>query len=180
MKKLIAAGFLSVFTALASMPSLADELTPAKSADIHKLMEVTGALRIGQAMSQTIVAQITQNLKAKQPPLPQEAFDIVAQEVPKVISSEMTAKGGYVDQMVLVFDKHLTHDEIKGLLTFYSTPLGKKAISVMPMMAQEGMTIAQKWARTVGPKLDQRLKARFKERNIVLDAPKPAESAPKK
>ena len=96
----------------------------------------------------------------------------------KVVGEEMSAKGGYIEQMIPIFHKYLTHEEIKGLLTFYTSPLGKKATSVLPMMAQEGMQVGQRWAKTLGPKLDQRLKARFAERGIKIEpAAKPAEPA---
>ncbi|MBI1397277.1 MAG: DUF2059 domain-containing protein [Betaproteobacteria bacterium] len=170
MHKIIATALVVLCAATATLPARADDLTAAKKADILKLMEITGALRIGDAMSQSIVAQITQNLKARQPPLPQKAYEIVADEVPKVISEELTAKGGYIDQITPVYHRHMTDDEIKGLIAFYSTPLGKKAVSVMPMIAQEGMAVAKGWARTIGPKLDQRLKASFKQAGIDIDA----------
>lgn len=190
MKHLIALACAAM--SLATAPSLAAEsLTPEKSADIRKLMEATGALRIGQMVTQSAIGQISQALKTARPDLPDEAFTIVSEVSTKVVSEEMTAKGGYIEQMLPVFNKYLTHDEIRGLIGFYSTPLGKKAISVMPMMAQEGMQIGQRWAQSIAPKLDQRLKARFAERGIKIEpparqggapapAPSPATTAPAK
>ncbi len=178
MKRTLVTLCLTACACLATPAWAAETLSPEKTSDIRRLMDVTGALRIGQLVSQSAIAQITQGLKNTRPDVPQEAFTIIGEEVNKVVGEEMSAKGGYIEQMIPVFHKYLTHEEIKGLLAFYTSPLGKKATSVLPMMAQEGMQVGQRWAKTLGPKLDQRLKARFAERGIKIEpAAKPAEPA---
>ncbi len=171
MKKSLAVTAFALLCAAALPAWSAEELTTDKMNDIHKLMETTGALRISQAMTQGITARISEAIKARKPDAPQEAYTIVAEEVKKTINEEMNVKGGYVDQLTAVFHKYLTHEEIKGLLQFYATPLGKKAVTTMPMMAQEGMSIGQKWLQGVAPKLDARIKARFDEKGIKMDPP---------
>jgi len=39
--------------------------------------------------------------------------------------------------------KYFTPDEVKGLLAFYRTPLGKKLLEKQSPMAQEGMALSQ-------------------------------------
>jgi hypothetical protein len=41
------------------------------------------------------------------------------------------------EQLVAIYDKHFTDDEIKGLLQFYSSPLGRKFAAEMPKIAAE-------------------------------------------
>jgi len=153
-------------------PALAEEAgSPEKVADIRRLMDVTGALQFGQVLSQTIVMQFSKALKAQRPDLPPEAFTILSEEVGKVVSEELTRKGGYVDQVIPLYGKYLTHDEIKGLLQFYGTPLGRKLVTVLPSLTRESMMTGQKWAQTLGPKLDQRLKMRFEQKGIKIEPP---------
>jgi len=152
--------------------------SPEKIADTRKLMDVTGALQFGQMLSQTIVMQFSKALKAQRPDLPPEAYTILSEEVGKVVSEEMTRKGGYVDQVIPLYGKYLTHDEIKGLLQFYGTPLGKKLVSVLPPLTRESMMTGQKWAQSLGPKLDARLKTRFEQKGIKIEGPAPGQPAP--
>lgn len=161
-----------------SSASAEEAASPEKITDTRKLMEVTGALNFGQMLSQTIVMQFSKALKAQRPDLPPEAYTILSEEVGKVVSEEMTRKGGYVDQVIPLYGKYLTHDEIKGLLQFYGTPLGKKLVSVLPPLTRESMITGQKWAQTLGPKLDARLKARFEQKGIKLDNPAAGQPAP--
>jgi hypothetical protein len=49
-----------------------------------------------------------------------------------------------------LYDKHFTVEELKGLVAFYKTPVGQKAIQVMPQLVQEAM---QKASELMLPKL---------------------------
>jgi hypothetical protein len=67
--------------------------------------------------------------------------------------------------LVLAYHRYFSHEEIKAMLAFYSTPAGQKTISVMPQMAQESLAL---WAQRLRPVLEQRIKARLKQRGIDL------------
>ena len=53
---------------------------------------------------------------------------------------EMTM--GLLTDMVPIYDKHFTHDEIKGLIDFYSTPIGKKLLEKTPELTQDMMNLS--------------------------------------
>ena len=174
----LAGACLTLWLAGLSLAHAAEPLSAEKAADIRKLMEASGALRIGQMITQNAVGQIPQGLKTKRPDLPDETYTLIAEEVGKVVGEEMSAKGGYIEQMTAVFDKYLTQEEVRGLLAFYGTPLGRKTVNVMPMIGQESARIGQRWVQSLGPKVDTRLKARLAERGIKLDSPPAASGAP--
>lgn len=52
------------------------------------------------------------------------------------------------DQQIALYARHFSHDDIKGLLAFYQSDVGKKAIEVMPTLSREGAAIGERWART--------------------------------
>ncbi|MDR0732081.1 MAG: DUF2059 domain-containing protein [Treponema sp.] len=58
---------------------------------------------------------------------------------------------GFVDLFIPVYDKYFTHDEIKGLLQFYESPVGRKLLAVTPLITQDSYGIGQTW----GEKLAQ-------------------------
>lgn len=167
MKSLILALFVLLLAFAA--PSYAQEdLTPAKKADIHRLLEVTGATNISQMFSQAVVRQMTEAIKKTRPDIPAKMFDVLAEEVNKTIAESMVAKGGFVDQVVPVYHKYFSHEEIKAMVAFYQTPVGKKAIEVMPRMVQESMAIGQEWGKSLGPVIQQRIKARFEQEGVKI------------
>ncbi|MCC7004988.1 DUF2059 domain-containing protein [Candidatus Nomurabacteria bacterium] len=48
------------------------------------------------------------------------------------------------------YDKYYTHKEIKELIVFFNSAVGKKYSSVLMPMTQEILPIAQKWVQKVG------------------------------
>lgn len=56
-----------------------------------------------------------------------------------------------------VYKKHFTEAEIKELLKFYKTPVGKKSIEKMPILFQEGSEVGFNLARKYEPQLKQML-----------------------
>lgn len=55
-----------------------------------------------------------------------------------------------LDMAVPSYDKYYTHEEIKGLIKFYETPLGQKMIGVLPKMLGELQLAGQKWGEALG------------------------------
>jgi uncharacterized protein len=51
--------------------------------------------------------------------------------------------GDMLDDMVPVYQKHLTKTDVDAMVTFYSSPTGKKILHEMPAMTAEGMRAMQ-------------------------------------
>jgi hypothetical protein len=175
MKKLTALVAIAAFGAALAAPAIAEDAPASdRTAETRKLMDATGVLQFSQVLSQSIVMQFSKAMKARRPDLPPEAYTIVNEEVNKLVGEEMTRKGGYIDQVIPLYNKYLSQEDVRGLLKFYASPLGKKLVSTLPLLTRESMQVGQQWAQGLGPKLDQRLKARFAEKGIKMDAPPPA------
>ncbi len=167
MRILVLATTLCYFLA----PSLGycDELNLEKKAAIKELLQVTGASQMGEFFGNAFTQQMTQVLKKTEPDIDPKAFDIIKEEVESLMHEELVVKESLLPSMYLIYHKYLTLEETKGLIRFYKTPLGRKTISVMPKMAQEGMKAGQAWGQSIGPKLQQRVLERFKKEGIKID-----------
>lgn len=149
---------------------LADELTPAKEADIKKLMELTGATNIGLQLGKMMSQQINQQIRSLRPDIPTRAFDIADEEMFNLIKKSMAEEGGLIDHMIRIYNKYYTHEEVKGLIEFYQTELGKKTIRIMPNLMSESMIAGQQWAQRLAPALTEIVQRRLKEEGIELPA----------
>lgn len=152
-------------------PSLAccDELTLEKKAAIKELLQVTGATQMGELFGNAFAQQMMQILKKSKPDIDPKAFDIVKEEAESLIHEELVVKESLHQFMYPIYHRYLTLEETNGLIRFYKTPLGRKAISVMPKMAQEGMKAGQEWGQLLGPKFQQKVLARLKKEGIKID-----------
>ncbi|TXK46445.1 DUF2059 domain-containing protein [Pontibacter qinzhouensis] len=121
----------------------------AKTKDIKKLLEVTGAADLAMQALQTNM----QTLKSSNPNIPTEFFT----EFQKEFNAELLLKS-----IAPIYDKHYTHDEVKQLIKFYQTPLGKKAISTMPLIMEESMEMGQELGKQVAEKVVKKLQAEGK------------------
>lgn len=131
--------------------------------DTRKLLETTGAMEMGSQFGTMWVNHMVQVLRSVREDIPPEVTTILQEEIIDTIEQEMTRPDGLQDQLIMIYNKYYSHGEILELLAFYETDLGKKLIATMPQISQESMNAGQLWAQKIGPEIDSRLRARFKE-----------------
>lgn len=135
----------------AAAASHADDLTDAKRADIRKLIASTGSDRIADQFAGAVTQSLAHTIKAKNPEIPEQVFASLRQELTAMFTDRMNAPDGMIDRVVPVYHKHFTHAEIRELLAFYQTAIGRKAIDVLPSVVGESTAIGQAWGRGIGP-----------------------------
>jgi hypothetical protein len=110
-----------------------------KRMDAHRLIVASGAKkRIEETMRHMLAMMRKQN-----PGITDEFIDEFLQQVDI---------NGLIEQLLPVYTKHLTHDEIKGLIRFYKSPLGKAMLEKMPAVQKECMDIGARWGAEAGQK----------------------------
>jgi hypothetical protein len=141
---------------------------PAYAADAAKLIEATGATRIADQMAAFAAAQMIDGLrKANKADLPPRALEITREVIQSKFSAALRTENGLVQRLVPVYMKHFTHDEIRGLLAFYATPLGKKTITVLPELTQQSVEAGRDWAVSLAPEVNAELQRRLKAEGII-------------
>lgn len=156
--------FMILFSA---QTALAEELTIAKRNDIVRLMEVTGSLTLAQQFATASSQAIFRVLKSARPDIPDRALVVMERELLSLFSEKTAAPGGLIDLIVPIYSKHFTHQDIRELLSFYETPIGKKAILVLPQAVKEGMAAGQLWGKSLGPEIEQRVTAALTREGVL-------------
>ncbi len=109
-------------------------IDPVKEVDIRSLMELLGARDVVQDAVANGTEQFRENLIASVPGNERgqkfvNAF--VADYQKKFNPDDVTG------QLVAIYDRHFTEDDIKTLLQFYGSPLGQKYAAEMPKISAE-------------------------------------------
>ena len=109
-------------------------IDPVKEADIRSLLELVGARDAVQDAVSKGTEQFRENLIASVPDNERgqkfvNAF--VADYQKKFNPDDVTS------QLVAIYDRHFTEDDIKTLLQFYGSPLGQKYAAEMPKISAE-------------------------------------------
>lgn len=155
------AGLLVAFS-IAASPALAQTVDEGLRKDIEKLLEVTGSSKMGLQMATMVSGQMLDGLLQQQD-VPPKAIELAKEVVNDEIKKAFEAPDGLNTDIVAVYAKHFTHDEVRGLLAFYDTPLGQKMIAATPALFQESVAVGQSWAQRIAPRiktaLDERLRA---------------------
>ena len=142
----------------AASPQPNASIDPVKEADIHSLMELVGGRDLVQDGANTAIEQSREKLLATVPHNDKgqafvNAFAVSYQK--KFDVDQVT------NQLVAIYDKHFTDDEIKGLLQFYGSPLGQKVATEMPKIGRE----TQAAVRAAGAKAARESLAELKQQN---------------
>jgi uncharacterized protein len=129
-----------------------------KETDIRSLMELVGARDLVQDGANAAIEQSREKLLATVPnnDKGQEFVNAFAASYQKKFDVDQVT-----EQLVTVYDKHFTEEEIKGLLQFYGSPLGQKVASEMPKISRE----IQAATRTAGNKAAKEALAELKQQN---------------
>lgn len=141
------------------------EVPPEKRAAIEKLLEITGAMKLGQQFSSAMVTQFATTLRATHPNIPQKALDALSEVVNGAVAENLP---GLQETLVHIYDKNLTLQDVEGLTQFYSTDLGRKVIQTLPNILQQSIAAGQKWGQALGPEIADRLRARLQKEGIAI------------
>ena len=124
-------------------------IDPAKEADIRRLQEVAG---IKSKMTE-IMAGIQKNMKPTlMNILPPGDY---RETLIDLFVEKFSARGNVefpklLDAAIPVYDKYFSDEDIKGLILFYQSPLGKKTLSVLPQITIEMYTQGQQLGEKIG------------------------------
>ncbi len=137
---------IGVLFVLASATTMAHADETAKQKDIRKLLKMTGSGELGAQ----VMAQMLGNMKQSMPNVPEKFWSDFMKDVR---TEEL------VDLIVPIYDRNLTHDDIKELIRFYDSATGKKFVAVLPKITQESMGVGEKWGRDLAERIIKKLQA---------------------
>jgi hypothetical protein len=149
-------------------PATGQALDESFRLDIEKLLEVTNSSQIGVQTARLMSEQILAGLKNSRPDIPDRVIEIAKEVLDSELSKMFAGPDGLQARIVSIYGKHFTHEDVRGLLAFYSTDLGKKAIGVMPVVVQEAAAAGQQWAQQHLPGIKSALESRLRSEGLFV------------
>ena len=145
---------------------------PEKRVDIRKLIQLTGLEDVVLISADNVVDKIFPILKkaiAKDNPAVTEAvFAIMKTTTISLVKRQISSPGGLVDRVIPIYDRHYSHNEIRALIKFYESPLGKKMASIRPDITKEGIVVAEQWVRYLEPLLIQAIEKNLEKEGYAI------------
>lgn len=133
---------------------------PAKEADIRRLIDMTGGAELGVQMGRTLLEQLRPMLGDRLPPgeRSQRILDTLSDKILLRFTSKKLT-----ELVIPIYDKHMTRQEILGLIKFYQTPLGKKVLKTLPAILQESQAVGSQWGEKIFRDVVREMEAEFPE-----------------
>ena len=124
-----------------------DAESDAFAQDIAKLFELNGSEKTYAA----VIPQILNSMKGMHSDVPAEAWEELEKEFLKESITELSKL------LIPIYKKHFTHDEVKSMIAFFESPVGKKLAEKTPLISQESMAVGQQWGMQIGTRVGEKL-----------------------
>lgn len=157
----------SLLPALAQAPPQ-QKVDPAKEADIRHLLDLVGAKKL---MEQTVTVSLEQLKQTLLLALPKsDRTQKIAESFIQRFQKKFTAEG-LTDLVIPIYDKYLSEEDIKGLIQFYSSPLGQRAAKVLPEITREAQIAGAQMGEKVAQAVLQEMQEEYPELKQLQRSP---------
>ena len=112
-----------------------------KVRDIKRLLEVSGILDRLSYMQESLLNNVSMMVTAPFPKVPDAFWGEFNQLIGK---KEMD---NLIDRVIPVYDKHMSHETVKKLITMFKTPFWDEWKEKMPQISREAGVIGSEWGR---------------------------------
>lgn len=119
-------------------------IAPEKRAEIDKMLRLTGT---DQKMAM-VLDQMVQIMQKGNPDAPSEFW----------VKFRTTANTHeLLEQIIPVYDKYYSLDDLKQINAFYESPSGQRMIKASPEVMKESMQIGQQWGSNLGKQVAEEI-----------------------
>lgn len=125
---------------------------------------IKGAHNIFEAVIPGVIEQGKNTLLAQNPALQKDLDEIAGQ-----LRAEYAPRVNEVlTEVATVYASSFTEQELKDLLAFYKSPLGKKLTAQEPSVLERGMSLGQQWALKFSDEVMARMRVELKKKGHDL------------
>ncbi|HZP74933.1 MAG TPA: DUF2059 domain-containing protein [Pseudolabrys sp.] len=162
-----AALFAAVVLACAAPAAAQQQPAPAQPqpsaaalASAKELAELKGADSFFKPVVFGVVEQTKNMFMQTNPNLQRDLNEVAA-----ALSKELAPRYSEImNELIRSYATQFTEQELKDLIAFYKSPLGKKALEVEPQILDHSMDFARNWSRTLSETVVTRMRAEMKKR----------------
>jgi len=133
-------------------------------ATAKQLIAATNSNAVFTPLIAGVVEQAKLLYLQQNPALAQDLNEIAAQ-----LRTELAPRfSELTDEMAKLYATHFTNDELKAILVFYESPVGKKLLEQQPSVVESSMKFAQDWANKLSDQVIARMRAELKKRGHAM------------
>jgi hypothetical protein len=156
---------LSAMMMLACAPAArAQEPSAHSIAMANEIIDIKGSMTLFDPLIPGVVEQSKNTLLQMNPNMFKDLTDVAA-----TLRKEYAPRLSALRQdIVKLYAARFTEQELKEVLTFYKSPIGKKLLTEEPTFVERTMTTAQDWAIKLNEEAIQRFRVEMRKRGHAL------------
>lgn len=122
----------------------------AYSKTLQKMFKVAGT----EESYHAVIKQMFTAFKQQYSNVEQDIWDELENDFLETSLKDLT------EMLAPVYSKYMTKDDLKEVIKFYQTPVGKKFAQKTPFITQESMQIGQQWGMKIGQDFIKKMQER--------------------
>lgn len=155
---------IAVALGLSSLAAYAQQPSAAAISTAKDIINTTGANTLFTPLIAGVVEQAKILLLQQNPNLSK-----VLTEVADKMRADLAPRFDEIgNQLANLYATSFTEQELKDLLAFYKSPLGKKLLIEQPKIADASLKFAQNWANALSDEVIAKMRAELKKRGHPL------------
>jgi hypothetical protein len=136
-----------------------------KHQNIAKLVEMTGTLQNATAVLDRMLPQMIDLIRKSNPEIPQQVLDALEKDGKDEFHKALPE---LIEPIIAIYDANYSAAEVRQLLAFYQSPLGRKMIERMPQITQQSMAVGSAWGQSAGERVAERIRVSAKQKGYDL------------
>ena len=141
-----------------------DKLTQQKIDNIKAILELSNYKETVRVTWENMFQQIIKVQQAAKPELKNPTYEKVLMDVGRMLVEEMVDENSsYMASVIHTYHLHFTSNEIRQMLEWQASPIGRKSARVTPMIVQELTELGELYWQSNQQGLSERLEKRFRE-----------------
>ena len=145
-------------------PAIAQQPSPSAIATAKELLQVKGAT----AMFEPIIPGIIENTNNLILPTNPGLFKDVNEVATKLRSELAPRRSEPVDRIARFYALKFTEAEMKEIIAFYKSPVGRKFVTEEPPVIDQGLQSAEEWSRQMADEVMNKFRAEMKKKGHDL------------
>lgn len=142
----------------------AQKPTSAALLTANEIVATTGSMALFAPLVAGVVEQ-AKNLYLQQDPGLAKDLNEVATDLRKKLEPRMSELSGHIAQL---YTERFSEPELKELLVFYKSPVGKKLIAQQPIIGDASLKFAQDWANKLSDEVVAKMREEMKKKGHAL------------
>jgi hypothetical protein len=138
--------------------------TPGAVAAAKELVTIKGGAVMFDPLIPGVIESVKNAFIPTNPQLSQPLNEVAAQ-----LRKEYDVKRAEIlDEVAKIYAQHFTEAEIRDIVAFYKTPVGRKMITEEPLAIDQSLKAAQAWATQFSDVVMERFRTEMKKRGANL------------